>query len=235
MLDTVSAVLHRLFPMSVRASHILLLPAFYLLACACGIHSREINNRNTVRQSPVINEARQESTVQDSRQVPAQSLPPEIRPLSKGDWLRIRKAERRMYLYRGSRLLETFPISLGYMPVGAKEKRDDYKTPEGKYFLCERHPKRAFHRALRISYPNAADAERGFHAGLISNRTAKLIKLAERKHTTPPQNTALGGDLFIHGGGVGKDWTWGCIALENGSIDLLYTRLPLGTRMIIEE
>jgi L,D-peptidoglycan transpeptidase YkuD (ErfK/YbiS/YcfS/YnhG family) len=35
---------------------------------------------------------------------------------------------------------------------------------------------------------------------------------------TPPQNTKLGGDIYIHGNGAGSDWTWGCVALENEDI-----------------
>ncbi|MGH9842359.1 MAG: L,D-transpeptidase family protein, partial [Blastocatellia bacterium] len=48
-------------------------------------------------------------------------------------------------------------------------------------------------------------------------------------------NTRLGGDIFIHGGGTGKlfgmirDWTLGCVALENEEIKELFDTVPVKT------
>ena len=58
---------------------------------------------------------------------------------------------------------------------------------------------------------------------------------AIRARTKPPQNTRLGGDIFIHGGGSGKlfgsvrDWTLGCVALENDEMKELFDLIPLRT------
>ena len=57
----------------------------------------------------------------------------------------------------------------------------------------------------------------------------------DRSQSKPPQNTRLGGDIFIHGGGTGKllglirDWTLGCVALENENIKELFDLLPVKT------
>jgi lipoprotein-anchoring transpeptidase ErfK/SrfK len=51
---------------------------------------------------------------------------------------------------------------------------------------------------------------------------------------TPPQNTALGGDIYIHGNGAGSDWTWGCVALENEDIRELFDATRVGTPVVIE-
>lgn len=29
----------------------------------------------------------------------------------------------------------------------------------------------------------------------------------------------IGGDITIHGGGIGLNWTWGCIAMRNEDVD----------------
>ncbi len=51
---------------------------------------------------------------------------------------------------------------------------------------------------------------------------------------TPLQNTALGGEIYIHGGGSAGDWTWGCVALKNEEIKELFDALPVGTIVKIE-
>jgi hypothetical protein len=66
--------------------------------------------------------------------------------------------------------------------------------------------------------PNAEDAERGLRDGLISRAVHDAIVKASKRKATPPQNTPLGGDIYIHGNGASSDWTWGCVALENEDI-----------------
>ena len=53
-------------------------------------------------------------------------------------------------------------------------------------------------------------------------------------HKTPPQNTKLGGDIYIHGNGAGSDWTWGCVALENDDIRELFNSVTVGTPVTIK-
>jgi L,D-peptidoglycan transpeptidase YkuD (ErfK/YbiS/YcfS/YnhG family) len=50
---------------------------------------------------------------------------------------------------------------------------------------------------------------------------------------TPPQNTNLGGDICIHGGGTNSNWTFGCIALEDKDIEDLFKFIQLGTKITI--
>jgi L,D-peptidoglycan transpeptidase YkuD (ErfK/YbiS/YcfS/YnhG family) len=51
----------------------------------------------------------------------------------------------------------------------------------------------------------------------------------------PPQDTALGSEIYIHGGGVEKDWTRGCVALEDSEMLELFETIPHGTRVMIEK
>ena len=50
----------------------------------------------------------------------------------------------------------------------------------------------------------------------------------------PPQKTALGGEIYIHGGGTENDWTDGCVALPNEEIKELFAAIPVGTTVIVE-
>jgi len=51
----------------------------------------------------------------------------------------------------------------------------------------------------------------------------------------PPQNTRLGGEIYIHGhGDTGEpQGTRGCIALNNADMQDLYDRVAIGTSVAI--
>jgi len=57
------------------------------------------------------------------------------------------------------------------------------------------------------------------------------ILLAFENKATPPWNTALGGQIFIHAGGAHKDWTVGCVALYNSDMDELFQITSVGPRL----
>ncbi len=156
----------------------------------------------------------------------------------------IKKSERKLYLFQISggreKLFKTYQIALGNTPTGHKQKQGDGRTPEGDYYITHKNPKSDFHLSLGVSYPNIKDADAGLKAGLISQSQHKAIAAAIRSQSKPPQNTGLGGDIFIHGGGTGKlfglirDWTLGCMALENEDIKELFDMLPVRTPVRIE-
>ena len=43
----------------------------------------------------------------------------------------VRKAERRLLLMRGERILRSFDVALGLSPTGPKKREGDFRTPEG--------------------------------------------------------------------------------------------------------
>jgi murein L,D-transpeptidase YafK len=125
----------------------------------------------------------------------------------------VRKAERRLELMQGDRVLKAFDIALGSDPVGPKRQEGDGKTPEGAYFVHRKKADSAYHLAVGISYPNTVDVARARAAGV------------------PP-----GGNIFIHGqpsGITGRariqgDWTAGCIAVSNSEIEEIYASVREG-------
>ncbi len=151
----------------------------------------------------------------------------------------IKKGERKLYLYRREngkeRLTKTYQIALGNNPTGTKRRQGDGATPEGDYYITHKNARSKFYLSLGVSYPNIADADQGLKDGLITKAQHQAITSAIRNKTKPPQNTKLGGDIFIHGGGTGRlfglirDWTLGCVALENDEIKELFDLVPLKT------
>jgi murein L,D-transpeptidase YafK len=135
---------------------------------------------------------------------------------AKADRIVVEKARRTLTLFAGTQPLKQYTVSLGHSPVGPKEKEGDKKTPEGHYRIVAHKTDSAFHRALRISYPEARDLSR-----------------AQATGTNP------GSDIMVHGirnglGLLGRlqrsvDWTAGCIALTNSEIDQIFAAVADGT------
>jgi murein L,D-transpeptidase YafK len=145
----------------------------------------------------------------------------------------IKKSERKLLLYSGDKLVRTCRVGLGLSPVGDKIRQGDRRTPEGDFYIFTKNDKSAFYLSLGISYPNAAHAERGLRDGLISKPQYDTIITSLNARKEPPQNTRLGGDIYIHGNGAGSDWTWGCVALENEDIRELFNLVSVGTQVTI--
>lgn len=141
--------------------------------------------------------------------------------LPKADHVIVIKHERKLTLMHAGAVLKTYSVALGAVPVGAKERQGDHRTPEGLYVLDSRNDHSQFYKALHISYPNAEDRKRAARLGV-----------------------SPGGDLFIHGlpngyGFVGAahrlhDWTDGCIAVTNTEIDEIWSLVPNGTPIEIK-
>ncbi len=135
--------------------------------------------------------------------------------------------------YAGDVPLKVYPAALGFPPEGDKEQQGDGRTPEGDFRICEKNAKSQFYKSLRLSYPEQRHADAGLKAKLISQDEHTRIVQSHRRKRTPPQNTALGGDLMIHGGGVGTNWTLGCVAMRNEDLDELFEKLPLRTKLTV--
>lgn len=136
--------------------------------------------------------------------------------LPRADLVVVEKAKRTLTLYRRSRPLKTYGVALGPNPVGHKQQEGDGRTPEGRYVIDFRNRKSAFHRALHISYPNAADSRRARARG-VSPGGAIMI------HGLPNGLGALGRTHRL------RDWTEGCVAVTNDEIEEIWRAVPDGT------
>lgn len=143
------------------------------------------------------------------------------------------KSKRLLKLYSHGTVVRTYHVGLGFNPVPDKEREGDGATPEGDFYVFTKNDKSAYYLSLGVSYPNIEDANRGLRDALISQKQRDAIVKAIQRRGTPPQNTALGGLIFIHGSGAKSDWTLGCVALENEDIRELYDAVMVGTPVTI--
>lgn len=128
--------------------------------------------------------------------------------------IQVHKADRKLYLFNNDKVLKSYDIGLGFQPVGPKQFEGDGKTPEGQYFISYKNPNSNYHLSLKISYPNEAD-----------------VAFAESQGKSP------GGDIVIHGGPTSpvskRDWTWGCVAVTDREIEVIYSMVKPGTPIYI--
>jgi len=157
-----------------------------------------------------------------------QSLPPMENPR-----IVIRKKQRLLKIYDGKRLVRKYKFALGFAPHGDKRAEGDGKTPEGEFYVFAKNDQSKFYLSLGLSYPNAVDAKRGLKEKIITREEYDAIVKAIDEKQMPPQKTALGGEIYIHGGGTETDWTEGCIALQNEEIKEIFEAIPVGAKVKI--
>ena len=158
-------------------------------------------------------------------------------------WILVSKRRKKLTLHQGMDVISEFRADFGYNAYsdkvirGSEEKPDQWRTPEGVFYVVKKNPYSKFYRAFLLNYPNTEDARRGLENGLISQREYESIMLAEKRGTVPPMGTILGGMIEIHGNGTGlaSDWTQGCVAVRDADMDFLWTYVREGTPVVIEK
>jgi len=134
----------------------------------------------------------------------------------KADSILILKKDHVMELLAGGKVIRTYKVALGQGGLAPKQREGDARTPEGHYTIDAKYAVSHYHKAMHVSYPDAADRK----------RAAKL-------------GVSPGGAIMIHGlpngkGWVGAkhrlyDWTLGCIAVTDQEIDEIWQLVPVGT------
>ncbi|MCH7314677.1 L,D-transpeptidase family protein [Acinetobacter sp. ANC 3882] len=134
------------------------------------------------------------------------------------------KSKRILQLKHQQEVIRSYPMRLGFDPIGHKQFEGDGKTPEGVYSIDWRNPQSAYYKSLHISYPNQEDSA--------------YAKQHQR---------SAGGDVMIHGSVPTqatsiptsarymprKDWTLGCIAVTNSDMDEIWQLVSDHTSIII--
>jgi len=147
--------------------------------------------------------------------------------------IRIEKGRRRLQITTVDGVLCEYPVKLGRNAAADKAVEGDLATPLGEFYVCAKNPHSKFFLSLCVSYPNADDAARGLECGLISAAQHEEILAAIGARKIPPQHTALGGEIYIHGDGHRSESTRGCIALENAAMQRVYDAAEIGTPVVI--
>ncbi len=146
----------------------------------------------------------------------------------------IEKGRRRLTLRRGDEILLTCRVGLGRCPTGRKQQEGDGRTPEGEYAICLVKEAGKYGRSLGLNYPNQRDADTALQEGRIDLSAHQAIVSRLNAGQRPPWGTPLGGEIYIHEGGSHRDWTQGCIALDEKDMDVLFEYREKIGRVMLE-
>jgi murein L,D-transpeptidase YafK len=157
-------------------------------------------------------------------------------------WLLIDTNNLTLEIKKGNKTIVMMKnIAIGRNGAGFKKKIGDGTTPIGTYRIGWINTGSPFYKFYGFDYPSVENANEALLSGLISKSKHSAIIKAHKNTKTPPQNTAIGGRIGIHGLGAGDEavhkvmnWTHGCIALTNEQIDLLDKWVIKGTQVKIK-
>ena len=159
--------------------------------------------------------------------------------------IEVKKSERLLIVREGEEVRKVYRIAWGRGGSGDKQRLGDRKTPVGTYRVMGFNENSKFDFFIRLNYPNVKDAFYGLKTEVITRVEFDRIINALRVDKLPPQNTALGGAIGVHGIGPENpkkvhihehlNWTEGCIALRNNEIQELRPYVGVGTRVVITE
>lgn len=129
----------------------------------------------------------------------------------------ISKLDRKLILYKAGKPYKTYRVGIGRNGSSDKMHAGDNATPEGRYFITKKNPRSRYFKALLINYPNDEDRAR--------------FAAAKRKGTIG-RSVGIGGLVEIHGGGD-DSMTYGCVSLDNDSMQELFNIAEPGTPVTI--
>lgn len=153
-----------------------------------------------------------------------------------GRWLRVDSQALTLSVMQGERPQMTLHnIAIGRYGTSADKRRADNTTPLGRFRITSISRDGNFRLFIRLDYPGVEQAQRAHHEDAISQHELQAILAAHRAGEQPPQNTALGGHIGIHGLGRADpgvhetmNWTRGCIALTDDQVDALQAWVWIG-------
>jgi murein L,D-transpeptidase YafK len=133
----------------------------------------------------------------------------------------IDKQEHTCFVIDNGTLVQDLLIEMGVNHLNDKNRKNDYATPEGSYYISSKKEgaESNNHKTILLNFPNNEDKVR-FEKAFQNKEITDLDVLTYK--------------LSIHGnGGKGYNWTDGSIALSNKNVDILYSKVKIGSRVVI--
>jgi murein L,D-transpeptidase YafK len=151
-------------------------------------------------------------------------------------WLLVDTEALTLTVMRGEQpRLTLHNIAVGRYGTSLDKQRGDNTTPLGRFHVAWIQRDSGFHRFIGLDYPDVERAEKAYREGVISQRERQAIIVAHRRGKRPPQDTALGGQIGIHGLGQADpqlhesmNWTRGCVAVTDRQVDALLPWVRVG-------
>jgi murein L,D-transpeptidase YafK len=138
------------------------------------------------------------------------------------------KSDYELKVYDEEGWYATYPVVFGSKDLGDKMKEGDKKTPDGKFkvILKKIHPKWGYE--LLLDYPND-ESQRRFNQ--------------RKANGSIPKTAKIGNGIAIHATRKDEEWTvdnfynWtdGCVSVKYTEMKDLYSYIPVGTPVTIQQ
>ncbi|MEO6228826.1 MAG: L,D-transpeptidase [Ferruginibacter sp.] len=140
----------------------------------------------------------------------------------------IDKSDYELKVYDEEGWYATYPIVFGSKDLGDKMKEGDRKTPDGQFKVIQKkiHPKWSYE--LLLDYPNQTSIQRfneRKQRGLLP-KTAKIGNGIAIHATRPEEEWTV--DNFYN-------WTDGCVSVKYTEMKDLFSYIPVGTPVKIQQ
>lgn len=156
-------------------------------------------------------------------------------------WVLIEDQQSLLTVYRGNAELARFyDVRIGRGGSKLQRVMGDKATPQGEFHVNRFNFNSKFDIFIGLDYPTPRHARMALESGLYTQQDYDSYFDYYRLHSSPPQETVLGGYIGIHGIGEGDEnihrnfnWTNGCVAVSNQEIQELASLIDVGTRVVI--
>jgi murein L,D-transpeptidase YafK len=140
------------------------------------------------------------------------------------DQVLVKKSQRKMQLLKKGQVIKEYRIALGDNPYGHKLQEGDERTPEGDYVLDWRNPRSNYHKAIHVSYPNERDQDLAKDLGVSPG--GMIMVHGMPNYVTSP---------VVRAEYRRRDWTNGCIAVDDPEMDEIWSLVRDGTPIRIQQ
>ncbi len=141
---------------------------------------------------------------------------------------KIDKSDYKLSVLYGEQVIKEYPVVFGGNPKDDKLMQGDQCTPEGEFKMLSKYPHKSWSKFIWIDYPNGDSWKK--------HRKAK-------QDGKIPQDAKIGGEIGIHGVpgdanflvSTKRNWTLGCISLNNKDINEIYPYFNKNTKITIQK
>lgn len=142
------------------------------------------------------------------------------------------KSEHRLVVYAGDREAGSYRVAISEHGPAPRRIWEDELTPEGSFVIASmQYESRFGPRQMLLETTGQSLADYKLQHGAAGRRRLATWNAAHGTLDTIWEvydfNEAnpeypIWNDILIHGGGSGRDWTWGCIALDDADVIELF-------------
>ncbi len=138
------------------------------------------------------------------------------------------KSDYELKVYDEEGWYATYPIVFGSKDLGDKMKEGDKRTPDGKFKVILKKIHQKWGPELLLDYPNDMSIKK------FNERKAKGLI---------PKNASIGNGIAIHATRPDEEWTvdnfynWtdGCVSVKYTEMKDLFSYIPVGTPVTIQQ